>query len=177
MSASRLNNDNARLDAKSCKRLGVVRDAEGFRGNIGVARYFRVRGHEVVFALKLQSVSAQINKCDGVGTRSRHLVDKIPKRAAQRLLIEITGTNHVKPGGLQRLRNQTGIIGGCRQSSSLIAGIANNQRDTRFGRVGLTWMRQDRRNQRKHHNQSTEMSFHGTAQNQDLWECIESRFY
>jgi hypothetical protein len=149
MSARRLNDDNARLYAEGGKRLGVIRDAECFRGDIGVTRYFRVGGHEVVFALKLQSVSAEINECDSFGTRSRRLVDKIPKRAPQRVLIEITGTDHVKPGGLKSLRNQTGIIGGCRQSSSLVAGIAYNQRDTLFSRAGLTRMRHGRRDQCK----------------------------
>ena len=129
---------------------------------------FRVRGHEVVFALKLQSVSAEINKCDGVWTRSRRLVDKIPKRAAQKLLIEITGARYIKPGGLQRLRDQTGIIGRCWQSSGLVGGIADNQRDTRFG-VGPTWMRHGRRDQRKQPKHECEMSFHGTAQNEKLF--------
>ncbi len=56
----------------------------------------------------------------------------------QRVLIEIARASDIKARGLQRLRDQAGIVGGCVECTGLISGVADHQCDALFSlrRVG-----------------------------------------
>jgi len=62
----------------------------------------------------LHAVATEIDDGNAVWSRCADLVEKLTKRAAQRVLVEITRPDHVKAGGLQCLSNQAGIVRRCR---------------------------------------------------------------
>ena len=82
---------------------------------------------------KLNAVAAEIDECDGTRAGGLRLVDEVAERAAQRILIEIARAGDVEAGGLERLRDQPGIIGGRGERTALIGGVADDKRDARFG--------------------------------------------
>jgi hypothetical protein len=102
-----------------------------FRDRLG--RHIKITGnrcigrHEIVLALQLQAVAAQIDERDRVGSGGRGFLEKVLECPPQRFLIEIAGADDIEPGSLQGLGNETGIV--CRrpQLAGLIVGIADDQ--------------------------------------------------
>ena len=58
---------------------------------------------------------------------------KSRKVCRREFLIQIARTGHIKSGGLKGLRDQTSVVGRCREGSDLVIGIADDQGDALFG--------------------------------------------
>ena len=74
---------------------------------------------EEVFAAHLQAVTRKIDHGDRVRSRNRCLLNEIAQGVAQRVAVEIARPDHVKARGLQRLRDQAGVIRTCRKRALL----------------------------------------------------------
>jgi hypothetical protein len=74
----------------------------------------------------LHAAACQIDKRLHVRTGGRRLVEKIAERGAQRLAVEITRSDDVKPRRLQSLCDESGVVGGRRQRRVPIGCIADD---------------------------------------------------
>jgi len=88
---------------------------------------------------------------NGVRPGGRRFLDKIAQGAAQRVLIEITGTDNIEAGRLERLCDQARIVGRRRKRSNLIAGVADDERNAFFSPCGARREDKHERDQRKRH--------------------------
>src|SRR5690606_38368593 len=86
--------------------------------------------YKIILAFELQAIAAEINEGDSFGPRALRLLEKVAHRAAQRILIKVACADDVKAGRLQRLRNQTRVVG-CRiERVRLIRSITDHERNT-----------------------------------------------
>ena len=82
-------------------------------------------------------MTAEIDECDGTRAGGLRLLDEIAQRAAQRILIEIARAGDVEARGLERLRDQPGVVGGSGKRAALIRRIADHQGDAFFRRLRM----------------------------------------
>ena len=122
------------------ERPDVIGKSQSFDGYACIIRNARVDGNEIVLALQLHAISGKIDVCDRVRAGRRRLIKKIPKCASQGFLVKIACAGNVEPGCLQRLRHQTGVIGGRWQGAGLIVGVPHNEGNAALG--GLSRERQ-----------------------------------
>jgi hypothetical protein len=132
ISPSCIENEDGGLKLERSQRATVIGNPQGFERDVGIARNARVDRNEIVFAFELHPITADIDERDRVGARARGFLHKVTKCVAQRILIEIASAHHVETRGLQRLCDQTRIVGGRVEGAGLIAGISDHQRDALF---------------------------------------------
>jgi len=65
-------------------------------------------------------VTAEVNIGNRMGARGLRLINEVPERAAQRILIKVSRTRDIESGGLQRLRDQARVVGRGGKRSCLI---------------------------------------------------------
>ena len=126
---------HARAEPQARERPQVIGHTQRLDRNIEVARNPRIDGDDVIFTFELQSVTADIDKSDGIGTRGRRLVEEVTQRPAQRVLVEIAGPDHVETRRLQGLGDEPGVVCSRRERAGLVIGIADDQCDPSLGRL------------------------------------------
>ena len=124
-----VHHDDARPSGRRRQSVGEIGNLDRLDGNIGVARDLRVDRHEVIVAVILHAASGQINESLHVRPDRRRLGEKIAQRAAQAVLVEVARADDFEARRLQRLRNETGVIGRRRQRMIGIGRIADDQGD------------------------------------------------
>ena len=135
--ARRIQNDETRLQRNISQRAGEISDAQRLQRHAGIARNDGFDRCEIILARILQPVARQINESDRIRTGSRSLVEEIPERASQPILIQVAGADHLEPRLREGLRHQPGIIGGRGETAGLIGRIPDDQSNARFGRLRM----------------------------------------
>ena len=143
MTARKVENDDRDFEFKRGEGPCVVRNPDGLHGDIRRALNACVRRHEIVFALELKPVAAQIKEGDVIGSQCAGFVEKISKRSPQRVVVEVARADDLKACSFQRLCDQTCVVGRSLKRSSFIGCIAQDQRDPLF-RARAAWSSSDR---------------------------------
>ena len=156
---------HGRLQFQRGERHGVIRQAEGFGRDVHVAGDPGIDRREIILSLELQPVAAEIDERDGLGSGGRCLAEKLPEGPPHRILIEIARPADIEAGGLERLRDEAGIVRRGRQGARLIVGIADDQRDALLRLLGPGFRPDDQdagqqggnELQRRHHSRPAEL--------------------
>jgi hypothetical protein len=113
--------------------------------NLGIDR------NEIVFALELHAVTAEIDERDRIRAGGCGFLEKIAEGAAQRILIEIARADHIEAGSLQRLCDQACIVGRRRKGCGLVACIADQEGNAFFSPRGTRYEGKHEWNERNQH--------------------------
>ena len=103
--------------------------------NIDVALDVGVDWNKIILAVELQADAGEIDQCDGVRPGGRHLADEFPEGFPQRRLIEIARAGDREAGGLQRVGDEAGVVGGGGKFRRFVFVVADHQREALFRRL------------------------------------------
>ena len=114
--------------------MAEIGNPKRFDRRVGVVIDRGVDRDEIIVAIVLKGAAGKVD--DGLHVRPRCgcLVEKVAKGRAQGLAVEVARPDNVEPSRLQRLGDETGVIGGCRQSRVPIGGVPDDQGDARVRR-------------------------------------------
>ncbi len=84
-----IENDETRLQGKPGESLRIIGDAHRLDCHVLNGRDLRIHRHEIVVAVELRPVTAEIYKRDGVWSRRLSLVEEVTQRAAQCFAVEV----------------------------------------------------------------------------------------
>ena len=129
----RIHDDDLDAARQRRERLGEVRNANGLQRHIDVTLYVGVDRDKIVLTAELQAIAGEVDQGDGIGPGRGNLIEEFAERLAQRRLIEVARAGDGKSRGLQRVGNQTCIVGRRRQRCSAILIVADHQRITHLG--------------------------------------------
>ena len=155
----RVEDDEARLQGKPGEPLRIIGDAQRLDRHVLSGRDLRVHRHEIVVAVELYAVTAEIHERDGVWSRCLSLVEEVPQRAAQRFAVEVARAGDVEAGCLQRLCDEARVIGWRGKGGCLIGGVANHERDAFFG-FRPRWRGKSEREEREAGDEQPRNGFH-----------------
>ena len=92
----------------------------------------------------MHAIARHINGGYGIGPGSRYFLQKFTIGRAQRLLIEIAGAGHFKPGCLVGVGHKACVVGGGGKLAVVIIVVADDEREPRLPgwrrRLCLSWL-------------------------------------
>jgi hypothetical protein len=137
--ARRIEHDDARSSRRRGKRVAKIGNADRLDRHIGVAIDLSVDRNEVIVAIVLNRAAGKVDESLHVRSSRRRFLQEIAKRRAQRLTVEVPRANHVKTCGLQRLGDETSVVGGGRKRRVAIGRVADDESDARVWRRLLSF--------------------------------------
>ena len=117
------------------QRLGEIRNPYRLQRNVDIALDIGVDRNEIILAVELQTDAGEIDQRHRIRSGGRHLADEFTKGFPQRRLIEIARAGDGEAGGLQRVGDQTGVVGGGGKFRGSVFVVADHQREALFRRL------------------------------------------
>ena len=119
----RIENDDLHAARKRRERLGEIGDPDRLQRHVDVALDVGVDRDEIILALELHAIAGEIDQRDRVRSRGGNLAEKFAKGFPQRGLIEVARAGDRESGGLQRVGDESGIVGGCCKLAGLYSSL------------------------------------------------------
>ena len=127
---------------QASERTRQIGKTNGGQRQIDFARDARAGWNEIVLTVALYAIAREINGRDGTRTGGLHLLDEFSISGAECIDIEIARARHIETGGLQSIGDESRVIGGGRQRGIAIIIIADDETESRFGRLA-GWLLRD----------------------------------
>ena len=133
--AAGIQHEDARPRRQSAERVEHVVQPHALQRNVGLALGIEIHGNEIVLAVDLQAVAGIEHQGDRIGAAGTDLAGEVRDRRPHLVLRQIGGGRDGKAGVAEQLRHALGVVGGVGQLRHRpIGGLADHQREPRFGR-------------------------------------------